>query len=63
MKIPHNRVNKPKLKGIPQQRNDGWVEVQVWEFQTGTSNEMIHMCLSVTTVGFTSPNGPVIEGI
>nr|XP_043613602.1 uncharacterized protein LOC122585508 [Erigeron canadensis] len=32
---------RPKLKGIPQQRSDGWMEVQVWEFQVDTSMTVI----------------------
>ncbi|KAD6453742.1 hypothetical protein E3N88_08448 [Mikania micrantha] len=30
----HNPVHRPQIKGIPQQRNDGWMEVQIWEFRT-----------------------------
>ncbi|KAI7752699.1 hypothetical protein M8C21_029232, partial [Ambrosia artemisiifolia] len=30
----HNPVNKPEMKGFPQQRNDGWMEVQIWKWQT-----------------------------
>ncbi|KAD6453722.1 hypothetical protein E3N88_08428 [Mikania micrantha] len=36
----HNPVHRPKIKGIPQQRNDGWMEVQIWEFQTTATIEM-----------------------
>ncbi|KAJ0716154.1 putative phloem protein [Helianthus annuus] len=36
----HNPVHMPKLKGLPQQRNDGWMEVQLWEFQSATSNNL-----------------------
>ncbi|MFS7923120.1 putative phloem protein [Helianthus anomalus] len=35
----HNPLNRPKLKGVPRQRDDGWMEVQVCEFQPGTSIE------------------------
>ncbi|KAL7594775.1 hypothetical protein Lser_V15G29997 [Lactuca serriola] len=27
----HNTLNSPKKKGLPQQRMDGWMEVQLWE--------------------------------
>ncbi|MFS7928226.1 putative protein kinase RLK-Pelle-CrRLK1L-1 family [Helianthus anomalus] len=33
----HNQLNRPKIKGLPQQRNDGWIEVQIWEFQAATT--------------------------
>ncbi|KAD0793410.1 hypothetical protein E3N88_43707 [Mikania micrantha] len=37
----HNPVHRPKIKGIPQQRNDGWMEVQIWEFRTAATIEMV----------------------
>ncbi|KAI7752527.1 hypothetical protein M8C21_015878 [Ambrosia artemisiifolia] len=45
----HNPMNRPKLKGIPKQRNDGWMEVQVWEIQTGTTIEIISMRFGLGT--------------
>ncbi|KAL4565078.1 hypothetical protein LXL04_029161 [Taraxacum kok-saghyz] len=30
-----NILNTPKMKGLPRLRNDGWMEVQIWESQTG----------------------------
>ncbi|KAJ9537979.1 hypothetical protein OSB04_030712 [Centaurea solstitialis] len=36
----HSPFSRPKKKGLPQLRNDGWMEVQIWEFQTYTSREM-----------------------
>ncbi|KAM0070297.1 putative protein kinase RLK-Pelle-CrRLK1L-1 family [Helianthus debilis subsp. tardiflorus] len=33
----HSPLNKPKFKGLPQQRNDGWMEVQIWEWGTATT--------------------------
>ncbi|KAD6453725.1 hypothetical protein E3N88_08431 [Mikania micrantha] len=37
----HNPVHRPKIKCIPQQRNDGWIEVQIWEFRTAATIEMV----------------------
>ncbi|KAD6453721.1 hypothetical protein E3N88_08427 [Mikania micrantha] len=58
----HNPVYRPKIKGIPQQRNDGWMEVQIWEFQTAATIEMIHMNLQLTPCGATRFVGLVIQG-
>ncbi|KAL7602660.1 hypothetical protein Lser_V15G22896 [Lactuca serriola] len=36
----HNPLSRPKiLKGLPQKRNDGWMEVQVLEYQFGDAYE------------------------
>ncbi|KAI7736069.1 hypothetical protein M8C21_016120 [Ambrosia artemisiifolia] len=35
----HNPRNRPKMKGFPQERNDGWMELQIWELQTPTTYE------------------------
>nr|XP_043629412.1 uncharacterized protein LOC122600723 [Erigeron canadensis] len=32
--ITHKPLFKPKIKGLPQQRSDAWMEVQVYEFHT-----------------------------
>ncbi|GKD43600.1 retrovirus-related pol polyprotein from transposon TNT 1-94, partial [Tanacetum coccineum] len=33
----YNTSHRPKMKGLPQLRNDGWMEVQIWEFQTNAN--------------------------
>lgn len=57
----HIPVNRPNLKGIPQLRNDGWMEVQACEFRTA-STEMIpiHFHLPRGVVDF---QGLIIQGI
>ncbi|KAI3828606.1 hypothetical protein L1987_02711 [Smallanthus sonchifolius] len=59
----HNPVNRPKIKGIPQQRSDGWMEVQVWEFQTGTTAKMIHMHVELAPSDHKPIHGVFVQGI
>ncbi|KAJ0944872.1 putative protein kinase RLK-Pelle-CrRLK1L-1 family [Helianthus annuus] len=59
----HKPMNRPKLKGIPKQRSDGWMEVQVWEFQTGTSMEIISMRVSLGTVYYGFFKVLTVQGI
>ncbi|CAH1445239.1 unnamed protein product [Lactuca virosa] len=33
----HNPLKRTKMEGVPQRRNDGWLEVQVWKCQTGAT--------------------------
>nr|XP_043628063.1 uncharacterized protein LOC122599568 [Erigeron canadensis] len=47
----HNPLIRPRLKGIPQQRSDGWMEVQVWEFQTDTTAMTVIPSLSLDYQG------------
>ncbi|XP_071737348.1 uncharacterized protein [Rutidosis leptorrhynchoides] len=58
-----NPANRPKINGIPQQRsNGGWMEVQVWEFQTpSNTHEMIPLHLKL--YGPNSLVGVTIQGI
>ncbi|KAK1406394.1 hypothetical protein QVD17_41690 [Tagetes erecta] len=58
----HNPINKPKIKGLPQQRNDGWMEVVIWEFNTATT-EPIYMGLQLETCGVEKLSGLIIQGI
>nr|GEZ88795.1 phloem protein 2-like protein [Tanacetum cinerariifolium] len=32
-----------KIKGHPKLRKDGWMEIQIWDFKTGTSHDSISM--------------------
>ncbi|KAI3756184.1 hypothetical protein L1987_56000 [Smallanthus sonchifolius] len=40
--------NRPKTKGLPNLRSDGWMEVQVREFQTNTTSKWISTCLKLS---------------
>ncbi|KAI3692370.1 hypothetical protein L6452_32184 [Arctium lappa] len=55
----HNPMNISEVKDLPQLRNDGWMEVQVWEFCTGIITEMISMHLALTR----PPPGVIVQGI
>ncbi|XP_023742341.1 uncharacterized protein LOC111890454 [Lactuca sativa] len=61
----HDLVNRPKKKRIPQQRNDGWMEENVWEFQTGTTTESISKNLRLMTIydATRSLKGLIVQGI
>ncbi|KAI3703943.1 hypothetical protein L1987_74140 [Smallanthus sonchifolius] len=59
----HNPVNRPKIKGLPQQRNDGWMEVQIWEFQTATTTNNIMINFELTSCGDSIPRGLIIQGV
>ncbi|KAJ9537980.1 hypothetical protein OSB04_030713 [Centaurea solstitialis] len=59
----HNPFSRPKRKGIPHLRNDGWMEVQIWEFQTYTTTEMFPEHLELT-ISFSNPiHGFIMQGI
>ncbi|KAM0070232.1 putative protein kinase RLK-Pelle-CrRLK1L-1 family [Helianthus debilis subsp. tardiflorus] len=61
----HNPLNRPTMKGLPKQRNDGWMEVQIWEFKvaTATTTETIPMHLTLSRCGSNKPDGLIIEGV
>ncbi|KAK1417801.1 hypothetical protein QVD17_26935 [Tagetes erecta] len=59
----HGPLNKPKFKGLPRPRNDGWMEVQIWEFKTGATTEMIPVSLALGTRGDKHLSGLIIEGL
>ncbi|KAK9049937.1 hypothetical protein SSX86_031094 [Deinandra increscens subsp. villosa] len=64
-KKPHNPLNRPKLKGFPQQRIDGWMEVQICDFRTTTTTTdvmPIHIFLTSSNP-MMSLFGLIIEGI
>ncbi|XP_035838394.1 uncharacterized protein LOC110898700 isoform X2 [Helianthus annuus] len=56
----HNPLNWWKIKGLPQQRNDGWIEVQIWELRAAAT---INMDLKLRSSGWKKFSGLVIEGI
>ncbi|MFS7928098.1 putative protein kinase RLK-Pelle-CrRLK1L-1 family [Helianthus anomalus] len=55
----HNPLSRPKIKGLPQQRNDGWIEVQIWELRAATTINM-ELRLKLCDKKF---SGLIIEGI
>ncbi|KAD6453735.1 hypothetical protein E3N88_08441 [Mikania micrantha] len=60
----HNPLNRPKIKGLPQRRKDGWMEVQIWEFKTTpAAPNMIPMILALKTCGKNSLNWLLIQGV
>ncbi|KAL7594773.1 hypothetical protein Lser_V15G29999 [Lactuca serriola] len=58
----HTPLNRPKMEGLPRLRNDGWMEVQVWEFQTD-SRGWISENLQLTVFDKSSLVGLIVEGI
>ncbi|KAF5774394.1 putative protein kinase RLK-Pelle-LRR-VIII-1 family [Helianthus annuus] len=56
----HNPLNRPKIKSLPQQRNNGWIEVQIWELRAATT---IKMELELSFVDRRNIGGLIIEGI
>ncbi|KAK9077819.1 hypothetical protein SSX86_006157 [Deinandra increscens subsp. villosa] len=59
----HNPLNRPKLKGTPRQRHDGWMEVRVCEYQPGTSIEPQLMRVDLDTFFAKSLRGLTVQGI
>ncbi|KAM0005767.1 putative phloem protein [Helianthus debilis subsp. tardiflorus] len=61
----HNPLSRPKIKGLPQQRNDGWMEVQIWEFhiQNAITTKNMLINLHLTHCGDNIPLGLIIQGI
>ncbi|KAF5774392.1 hypothetical protein HanRHA438_Chr13g0610431 [Helianthus annuus] len=56
----HNPVNRPKIKGIPQQWNNGWNEVQIWELR---ADNTMNMELTLDVSDRKKISGLIIEGI
>ncbi|KAD6453723.1 hypothetical protein E3N88_08429 [Mikania micrantha] len=54
----HNPVHRPKIK-IPQQRNDDWMEVQIWEFQTAATIKMVPIDFYL----YSDNHNPSFEGL
>lgn len=59
----HNLFSRPKRKGLPQQRKDGWMEVQVSEFRTGTATEEITKFLRLIRSSNILLKGLIVQGI
>ncbi|KAI7752513.1 hypothetical protein M8C21_015864 [Ambrosia artemisiifolia] len=50
------------IKGLPKQRRDGWMEVQVHEFQTHTAIKMVSLCLKFSSNDM-SLKGVIVLGL
>ncbi|KAL7596053.1 hypothetical protein Lser_V15G29985 [Lactuca serriola] len=70
----YNPLKRRKMKGIPQKRNDGWMEViiwefqttmdvEVWEFQTSSTSEKILMDCGLNLSANESLEGLILQGI
>nr|XP_043637261.1 uncharacterized protein LOC122608237 [Erigeron canadensis] len=57
----HWPMNRPIIKGLPQQRSDGWMEVQIWEF-CNTTTKWIMMDLDLSNYDKTF-KGLEVQGI
>uniref|UniRef100_A0A251SBJ9 Putative serine-threonine/tyrosine-protein kinase catalytic domain-containing protein n=1 Tax=Helianthus annuus TaxID=4232 RepID=A0A251SBJ9_HELAN len=56
----HNPLDRPKFKGLPQQRNDGWIEVQILELRVAIT---INMDIFFELCDKKKFSGLIIEGI
>ncbi|XP_076957728.1 uncharacterized protein LOC143633282 [Bidens hawaiensis] len=61
--ISHNPLNRPKLKSIPQKRNDGWMEVHVCKIQTGTTFIEKSIRIGLDSIIDRSPEDLSVQGI
>ncbi|GJU83565.1 kinase-like domain, phloem protein 2-like protein [Tanacetum coccineum] len=59
----HKLLNRPKLNAVPQQRSNGWMEVQLWEFQTGTTTKTVPIHLRLKHTGEKNLMGLMVQGI
>ncbi|GJR45711.1 kinase-like domain, phloem protein 2-like protein [Tanacetum coccineum] len=42
-KNTYNTAHRPKIKGLPKQRSDDWMEVQIWEFRTTNKSILVRL--------------------
>ncbi|PWA37972.1 Phloem protein 2-like protein [Artemisia annua] len=59
----YNPLNRYKGNAIPQQRNDGWMEVKVWEFQTTTESVRLQLFFKDPDYNRKNLSGLTIQGI
>ncbi|KAL7602472.1 hypothetical protein Lser_V15G22814 [Lactuca serriola] len=57
----HNPLNRPKIKGLPQQRKDGWIEVQIDEQLTQTPSSFVRLAVNIPLNQ--SLKGLIVQGI
>ncbi|XP_024995889.1 uncharacterized protein LOC112529041 [Cynara cardunculus var. scolymus] len=53
----------PKIKGLPRLRNDGWMEVQIWEFETSIRVDKIEMYFTLEKESKRWFRGISVQGI
>ncbi|KAJ9538350.1 hypothetical protein OSB04_031083 [Centaurea solstitialis] len=58
----HNPSHKPNIKSLPKLRNDGWMEVQIDEYQTSTSIEKDEMYFLKMIHGLRNLHGLIVQG-
>ncbi|KAI3505407.1 hypothetical protein L1887_27536 [Cichorium endivia] len=58
----HNPSSRPKIESPPRLRNDGWMEVQVWEFRTDTIG-LVSENLRLTFFDKNLHKGLIVEGV
>ncbi|KAI3497518.1 hypothetical protein L1887_40185 [Cichorium endivia] len=60
----HSPLKKTKMNGVPQRRNDGWLEVQVWKCKTGsTTSERTFLDLYLNLKSFSRITELMVQGI
>ncbi|GJV23344.1 kinase-like domain, phloem protein 2-like protein [Tanacetum coccineum] len=59
----HKVLDRHKVNAVPQQRSDSWMEVQVWEFETGTTTNTFSMYLVFEHPGEKNLTGLMVQGI
>ncbi|KAJ9537423.1 hypothetical protein OSB04_030156 [Centaurea solstitialis] len=60
----HNTSDISKMiRGIPRLRNDGWMEVQLWEFQTSDISKSTWMQLELRNINKESSYSLIVQGI
>ncbi|KAI3756186.1 hypothetical protein L1987_56002 [Smallanthus sonchifolius] len=57
-----NPSSRPKIKGLPKKRSDGWMEVQVHEFQTRDTIKMVSTRLKFSSYDM-SLKGITVQGL
>lgn len=59
----HTPLTRPKIKGLPSMRNDGWMEVQIWKFRTGSTTKTVSMHIDLISSFMRPLNGLIVQGI
>ncbi|GJR27087.1 kinase-like domain, phloem protein 2-like protein [Tanacetum coccineum] len=59
----YNPLNRHKLSYLPRQRSDGWMEVKVWQFDTGKTPKTVSMHLKLEHPVKKDLSGLIIYGI
>ncbi|PWA71319.1 serine-threonine/tyrosine-protein kinase catalytic domain-containing protein [Artemisia annua] len=59
----YNPLNRYKGNALPQQRTDGWMEVEIWQFKTKTTPESVPMDLKFEHPRKKNLKGLIVQGI